>query len=693
VISPDRSFVVGNRLCELRVDVDVHGAVRLGSFAPRGRPSVIAPHRLVTVFTSREQQHSRMSHGYADSAIGERLRYVSHDETQVEGTNGVEVVQRDEVSGIVVVTRMAVPGAASAVRLTHEIHNGGDDDVRLLAASSMTVGLSAAGGIDELLLVWGESGWVTEGRWHEDLIGELLAPVDVTRFGSDAAPRFSLTSHGSWSTGRFLPCGAVVDISSGSALAWQIESSGPWHWEVGRTRAGGYLALLGPTDTEHQFSTNLAPGQSFVTATAAIAVSAAGRDGAFAALTDYRRSIRELRPVDAALPVIYNDFTNTLMGDPTTERLEPLIRAAADVGAEYFCVDAGWFAEPESGDWWDRVGGWTEGRDRFTGGLASVVELIRSLGMVPGLWLEPEVVGVTSPVAEQLPEAAFFQRFGRRVVTQSRYHLDFRHSAARDHVDAAIDDLVERFGIGMFKLDYNIDPGPGTDTAASSAGEGMLGHVRAHRRWLADAQERHPGVLFENCASGAMRMDYGLLSLAHIQSTSDQQDHLLYAAIAASAPASLLPEQSGNWAYPAVGMDDEETAFSLTAGLVGRLYLSGFLDRLRDGQRDLVREAVTLAKEWRQRITASHPVWPLDLPKWDAPQVALALDCGDEYLLAVWSRGQAADVTMSFPGPVAPPCQVFPQNLGHWHAASEGGHVTIAVPAGPAARLMRVAKV
>ncbi|CAL8976687.1 hypothetical protein TESS_TESS_01150 [Tessaracoccus sp. O5.2] len=34
---------------------------------------------------------------------------------------------------------------------------------------------------------------------------------------------------------------------------------------------------------------------------------------------------------------------NTLGGDPTTEKLLPLIDAAAGVGAEVFVVDAGWY--------------------------------------------------------------------------------------------------------------------------------------------------------------------------------------------------------------------------------------------------------------------------------------------------------------------------------------------------------------
>ncbi|PZF80041.1 glycoside hydrolase family 36 protein [Jiangella anatolica] len=686
-------ITVRGELLEVRLDLSPGAPVTMAAARPRGGGSLVAPHPLLVVFTATERQLSRMSHGYADSAIGRRLRYVSHCESRDEHATRVEILQRDPASGLAVTTALALPHDAAAIGFSHRVTNDGDGDVVLLALSSATVGFGAGPGmLDPLELLWADSGWTAEGRWHQRPLRDLLPRIDLGRYGQDVARRFGRTSRGTWSTGEALPGGVVVDGRTGGALAWQIESSGPWHWEVGHTPGGGYVAVLGPTDAEHGFATRLAPGDTYDAPPAAVALSAAGRDGAFAALTDYRRSRRERRAVDATLPVVYNDFMNTLAGDPSAEKLAPLIGAAADAGAEYFCIDAGWFADADEGDWWDRIGEWREGRGRFTGGLRSVVRLIRARGMVPGLWLEPEVVGVAGPVASALPDEAFFRRFGVRVVTHGRYHLDVRHPAARAHLDSTIDELVERYGIGYFKLDYNIDPGAGTDVAATSAAEGLLGHVRAHRRWLADVQERHPAILFENCAAGAMRMDPGLLSLAHLQSTSDQPDDRAYVPIASAAPASMPPEQCGNWAYPAADMDPERTAFSLVAGLAGRLYLSGFLDRLDAVQRGLVHDAVAVAKAWRHRVAGSHPVWPLGLPAWDDAVVALALDCGDDYLLAVWSRGDEADVTMELPAPVRPPDQVFPATLPSWRAAAHGHRLALAVPAGPAARLLRLKK-
>jgi alpha-galactosidase len=643
------------------------------------------PQPLVELLTSTEHR-ARTSQNYVRTAVGARLRYVDHQVSTSDGIDRLTVLQRDAASGIEVRSQFSVPTSTASLRVVQVVSNRGDEAVVLTAVTSLSLLIEMnKTDLSQWLLLWGDSEWLAENRWHEEPLGNVIPALNLPFHAQDGRGRFTVTSHGAWSSGEHPPGGALWCPSSGYALAWQIETSAGWHWELSQSGLGVVLSVLGPTDLEHQFAERLAPGASFETVPVAVGVADLGRDAAVAALTDHRRATRLVRTVDHALPVVYNDFMNTLMGDPSTAKLQPLITAAAKAGAEYFCIDAGWY--DDGNDWWDSIGEWREAENRFDGGLGRVIEEIRQAGMVPGLWLEPEIVGARTSLASKLPAEAFFTRYGSRVREHDRYHLDLRHPMARAHLDDTVDRLVADYGIRYFKLDYNINPGVGTDLDAAGAGAGLLGHTRAYRDWLTGVHLRHPDVLFENCASGAMRMDYSLLSVAHLQSTSDQQDFLLYPPIAASSPMSALPEQCANWAYPAVHMSDEETAFAMLAGIVGRLYLSGFLDKLRPAQWDLLTEAVDVHKGLRGAIARSHPFWPLGLPRWNDEVIVLGLRDGDSSYLAVWSCGPAQEVRI--PGMAAGQLkQLYPASVPDWPVRFDDQGASIAVPAGPAGRLL-----
>lgn len=621
------------------------------------------------------------------TAIGASLRYRGHAE--LGDTLTIELASEEYG----VAARLTLELGA-AIRSTVTVTNTAESPLVLQAVASWSSAIGTIDGIDPIgdwQLVSGRSDWLAEGQWSTTGLRELFPRLSEHLTGHNPRGSHSAVSTGTWSTGAALPTGVVASETRRLAWAWQIEHNGAWRWELGEDTPGAYLALSGPTEIDSSFVKVLGTGESFTSVPVAIAV---GEDftTAVAALTAHRRSTRREHPDNTAMSVVFNDYMNTLDGDPTTDKLLPLIAAAAESGAEIFCIDAGWY--DDSGHWWDTVGEWLPSTTRFPGGLAQVVTAIRDAGMVPGLWLEPEVVGVRSTL--DLPDEAFMQRHGQRVVEHGRYHLDLRDAAAREHVDGVVDRLVNDFGIGFFKLDYNINPGSGTDLYSDSLGEGLLGMNRAHLAWLDGVLERHPQLVIENCASGAMRSDYAIMSRLAMQSTSDQQDFLKFPAIAASAPLSLLPEQAANWAYPQPEMTAEEVAFCLATGLLGRFYLSGYLNRMSAESRGLVAEAVSLAKTLTSEISAATPTWPIGLPAWEDVWVALGLRGEAAELVTIWKRGAATSTALQFPhyvGRELAVTTVFPTTLTPWdtHWDAKSGTLTVHTDgAEPAARTLRL---
>mgnify|MGYP001497925239 CR=1 FL=1 len=728
---------------ELRIEVGRDGMARLTRLSAPGTEDLSCDAALPLLDVIVAGEGRGWSGGrYCESEAGGRFQYAGHSERAAgENWQELRVDLDDPVTGLraeVFYQLLAAGGLRSWVRL----ENRGARSVTVESVTSFLYGgLGTGPGPDDLAdldLLWAENDWMAEGRWQVRPVRDALPDIDRQTLGADPRGCFRLTSVGSWSSGRYLPAGAIVNRRTGHAWAWQVEHNGAWHWQVGECThrsagpgpgphgrhapagsvSGAYLALLGPADAEHHWLVTLNPGGAFTTVPASVAVSPEGFEGAVAGLTAIRRAIRRPHEDGRRLPVIFNDYMNTLMGDPTTERLLPLIAAAAQAGAEYFCIDSGWYAEIDEG-WWDTVGAWRPARTRFPGGIAEVLDRIREAGMVPGLWLEPEVVGVNSEVARQLPADAFFQRGGQLVVEHGRYHLDLRHTAAVKHLDQVVDFLVGELGIGYLKLDYNITVAPGPDTGGPgggklSAGAGLLAANRAQLDWLDGVLDRYPGLVIENCSSGGMRTDYALLSRMQLQSTSDQQDFLRYPPIAAAAPAAIAPEQAAVWAYPQPEFTADEIAFTMVSAMLGRIHLSGHLNRMSGEQRDLVAAAVHVYKEsLRPVIARAVPFWPLGLPRWEDPWIALGLRAPSDSLLAVWHRGTAgtdsggtesggtgsggtgsATVTLPVPhlrGELVTPRVLYPRHAGAeagWNP--DTGTLTVMLPGIPSACVLRL---
>ena len=121
-------------------------------------------------------------------------------------------------------------------------------------------------------------------------------------------------------------------------------------------------------------------------------------------------------------------------------------------------------------------------------------------------------LGIHCPIANQLPDDWFFMRHGKRVIDHGRYQLDFRNPAVREFADGVIRRLVEEYGAGYIKMDYNINAGIGTQRAADSAGDGLLSHNRAYLEWLDHIFIIYPDLIIENCGSGGMRINDALLT-------------------------------------------------------------------------------------------------------------------------------------------------------------------------------------
>lgn len=506
--------------------------------------------------------------------------------------------------------------------------------------------------------------WTAELQWETRTLKECGLNFYVDgEHKQPSSKRISITNNSSWSCSEYSPGGLLYNKWTKQVAAWQIEHNGAWHYEIGDTGNGDliYLNLIGPEEYDNHCWINLKPKQCFSTVKAAFVQLGGDRECAFIEMNRYRRLIRRHSVDNRNLPVIFNDYMNCLMGEPTTQVELPLIASAAKAGCEYFVIDCGWYAD---GYWWDSVGEWMPSSERFPNGIEEVIQAIRDKGMIPGLWLEIEVMGINCPLVNELPEDWFFMRHGKRVIDVDRYHLDFRNPEVVAYADNILSRLIADYGVGYIKMDYNITTGIGTDYLSDSYGEGLLAHNRAYLAWLDRLFKRYPGLVIENCGSGGMRHDYAMLSRHSIQSLSDQTDYLRNGAIAAAGATAVTPEQCAVWSYPLEDGDQEETIYNMVNSMLLRIHQSGYLNQLKPERFQLVSEGIEVYKDIRNLIPKADPIWPLEMPMIDDEVISFGLKCDKTILLGIWNNiknDHLVQLDLSRYGAIEKAQQIYPK--------------------------------
>ena len=607
---------------------------------------------------------------------GARLQFTGHREESTSSGKLLICTHTDSLLNLEVNSVYEAFDGVSVVRRHTRVTNNSRAAVGIeFLSSAMLHGLADPQKYDsELRIHVARNSWMAEGQWHTFRPSEM-GFVENERTSWSGARAGSI---GSWSTEQYLPMAIVENVKLGLAWFWQIEHNGSWYWELSNAslRSGiaddVYAYLGGPDDLHSASWKRLEPGETYESIPVAIGCVRGGFEQAVEALTRYRRvACLRANKNDSRCPVIFNDYMNCLWGDPTEEKELPLIAAAAKAGCEYFVIDAGWYAEIKE-DWSQTIGSWQPTSSRWPHGLKFVLDRIRHSGMIPGLWLEPEVAGAKSALAGK-PDNWFFMRHGKRVLKNSRYLLDFRNPEVRAYLDEVIARLVNDYGVGYIKMDYNVDSLQGTELNADSFGQGLLEHNRAHLEWLESILKRYPELVIENCGSGGGRMDYAMLSRLQLQSMTDQENYRKLPAILVGASAAVLPEQLAIWSYPLQNADADQASFNMVTAMLCRIHQSGRLDSLSTEAAKQVAEGIRIYKEvLRQQIPEAVPFYPLgmsDVTNPEAP-VALGMRSGKQTLLGIWRIDSPA--TTRIPWTYAEPKLLYPSDLGIKVAAAQG---------------------
>jgi alpha-galactosidase len=204
------------------------------------------------------------------------------------------------------------------------------------------------------------------------------------------------------------------------------------------------------------------------------------------------------------------------------DRLFALADAAADVGAERYVLDDGWFR----GRRHDRagLGDWYVDSGVYPDGLHPLIDHVRGLGMEFGLWVEPEMVNPDSDLARAHPDWLLSTGGRQPILSRHQQVLDLDNVDAFGYVEERLNAILDEYPIGYLKWDHNRDLQDAGHPPRGAAG--VHAQTLALYRLMAALKARHPGLEIESCSSGGGRADLGVMERADRIWASDTNDAL-----------------------------------------------------------------------------------------------------------------------------------------------------------------------
>ena len=191
-------------------------------------------------------------------------------------------------------------------------------------------------------------------------------------------------------------------------------------------------------------------------------------------------------------------------------------------------------------------------------------------------------------------------------------------------------------------------------------------------------------------------MDYAMLARNSIQSTSDQEDYIHYATIAANAAIGVTPEQAAVWSYPLKEGTEEEVIYNMINAMLLRIHQSGHLAEISPQRFALVKEGIACYKTMRSGIKDGVPFWPLGVADNEDKHLCGGIRVpGDSIYLAVWRRGGeetfSVPLTRAFPGKKLKVTCIYPQKHGEvFTFEEETQELKLDFPEPAMARLFRI---
>ncbi|WP_405567269.1 alpha-galactosidase [Streptomyces sp. NBC_01167] len=438
---------------------------------------------------------------------GDRGSWWHFDGATQDGDHTLRLEFADDLLGLrTTLCYETVPGTDVVLRWT-ELTCTGEDEVRLERFDSAAVNVPVQGGARLTYLA---------GQWSQEFQLHHLE-LDRGRFEMESTQGSAGHAYHPWLAIQSADAPAEGTTPTyGIALEW----SGNWRITADAEPGGALRVRAGRVP--HEGAVRLTPGTTLVTPRLACAFSPDGLDGLARVWHRYERHLTGER-IDRPRKVLYNSWEATGFDVDADEQLE-LARTAAQLGAELFVVDDGWFTgrHDDTGG----LGDWDPDPAAFPGGFDRFIDQVRALGMDFGLWVEPEGISPRSKLYAEHPEWVYRIDGRPATLVRNQLLLDLGREDVQDFVISTLDRLLGSHAIRYLKWDMNRPPTergrPGHPAGPDPERQDLdAAHVAGYLRVLDHLRAAHPHVTIEGCAGGGARVEHATIARTDVVWPSD----------------------------------------------------------------------------------------------------------------------------------------------------------------------------
>lgn len=512
-------------------------------------------------------------------------------DVDTDNVDTLEIILEDTVSNYEVSLFYSVFEEEDAITRHTEIRNTSDTELKLLSAQSLSMDFQAQK-FDFITL---DGAWARERHINRRTLSTGTASIESRRGAS---------GH------QHNPFGALVDKNttedSGIAYGYSLCYSGNFKAVADVDQFGSTRFQIGINP--YNFCWNLKAGEKFITPEAISVFSTDGLNGMSHCFHNMCKNHLGKSTLKTKRPLVINSW-EAMYFNINEEKIENFVNACKGLGIDTFVLDDGWFGNRD--DDFSSLGDWFLHKDKFPNGLDKVIDICHKNDMNFGIWFEPEMISEKSELFKAHPDWCIHVE--NKVPTESRNQLvlDMSRPEVVDYTYNQVADILSKYDISYVKWDMNRNITDTGSSALSAQDQNEFYHryILGVYNLMDRLTNNFPNVLFEGCAGGGGRFDFGILYYMPQIWTSDDTDaierlkiqygtSLVYPLSAMTAHVSACPNHQ----------TCRTTPFK-TRGDVAQVCNFGYeldIAKLNDEEKALIKEQIALHRRLEDMISTGN---------------------------------------------------------------------------------------